>query len=167
MVAACLLTRRRSPFLYNTADRFVWALIIQAIWLKESIYPRLYNESASRTLRLIKICSVIALTLDNPGLIAWPRFLEIKRKGRVVSSRYHFRGGSHSYAINSGGSRNFKNRGAWSWRGRILGVWDLFWCPLHTYLMFCSESRELSTYSKHCMMDTIEVYAFYTVKIYN
>ena len=32
--------------------------------------------------------------------------------------------------------------------------------------MFCSESRELSTYSKHCMMDTIEVYACYTVKIY-
>ena len=32
--------------------------------------------------------------------------------------------------------------------------------------MFCSESREQSTYYKHCMMATIEVYVCCTVKIY-
>ena len=42
-------------------------------------------------------------------------------------------------------------------RGRILGVWGLFWCPLiHTYPMFCSESREQSTYCKHCKITTIK-----------
>ena len=39
--------------------------------------------------------------------------------------------------------------------------------PIHTYPMFCSESREQSAYVKHCLMDTIEVYACYTVKILN
>ena len=32
--------------------------------------------------------------------------------------------------------------------------------------MFCSESREQNTYCKHCMMATIKVNAFYTVKSY-
>ena len=32
--------------------------------------------------------------------------------------------------------------------------------------MFCSESREQRTYCKDCMMDTIEVYACYTIKMY-
>ena len=51
-------------------------------------------------------------------------------------------------------------------RGIILGVWGLFWCPLHTYPMFSCEGREQSTYFEHCLMATIEVYARYTFKIY-
>ena len=61
------------------------------------------------------------------------------------------------YSIFSGGSRNLKTGG----RG-FLGVLGL----LHTYPMFCSESREQNTYCKHCVMATIKVYAWYTVKIY-
>ena len=58
--------------------------------------------------------------------------------------------------------QEFKNRGARSRRGRILWVWGLFWCPLHTYPLFCSES----TYCKHCMMATTKVNVRYTVKSY-
>ena len=66
----------------------------------------------------------------------------------------------------SGGSRNFKTGGRGSGAVEFLGFGGLFWCPLHTYPMFCSECRDQSTYCKHCMMATIKVYAYYTVRIY-
>ena len=60
--------------------------------------------------------------------------------------------------------QEFQNRGARSWR-RILGVWGLFWFLLHTYPIFCSESREQNTYCKQWIMATIKVYACYKVKV--
>ena len=46
-------------------------------------------------------------------------------------------------------------------------VYDLsFVLSLHTYSMFCSERREQSTYCKHCITATINVFACYTVNIY-
>ena len=41
--------------------------------------------------------------------------------------------------INSGRSRNIKTRGHGP---GAVEFWGLFWCPLHTYPMFCSERRE-------------------------
>ena len=46
------------------------------------------------------------------------------------------------------------------------GLRFVLYAPFNTYSMVFSEKKEQSTYCKHCLMDTIEVYAYYTVKIY-
>ena len=43
-------------------------------------------------------------------------------------------------------------------RGRILGIWELFWCPFTHYLCFCSEGREWNINCTQCRLTTIKVY---------
>ena len=62
--------------------------------------------------------------------------------------------------------QEFQNPGAQSRRGRILGFWELFWCPFTHTLCFCCKSTEWNTFCKYCMLTTIKENACYTVKIF-
>ena len=57
--------------------------------------------------------------------------------------------------LTSGGSRNFKTGGRGLGAVEFLGSGFVL-MPFQTYPMFYSESREQSTYCKHCMMATIK-----------
>ena len=61
--------------------------------------------------------------------------------------------------------QKFQNLGTRSRRGRILGVWGLFWYTFTCTLSFYNESKEENTYCNHCMLTTIKVYGWYKVKI--
>ena len=57
---------------------------------------------------------------------------------------------------------------ALSRRGRTFWVWGLFWCPFTyshiPYLFVVREAKYI--YIKHCMLTTINLYAYYAVKIF-
>ena len=63
----------------------------------------------------------------------------------------------------SGGSRNFKPGGA----VEFLGSRDCFYVPLHIPYVFVARVLKRLYYKlyKHCMLTSIKIYAYYTVKI--